>query len=129
MTSVLSGRDTVAMPTGAGKSLCYQAPALLMPGMTVVISPLIALMRDQRQKLTDLGLEAAEINSAIPADVAELTRAQVGAQATEFLFTTPEQLERPELRALLECLSQSISWSSTKRIASVSGGTTSGPRT
>jgi ATP-dependent DNA helicase RecQ len=103
MTSVLSGRDTVAiMPTGAGKSLCYQAPALLMPGMTVVISPLIALMRDQRQKLTDLGLEAAEINSAIPADVAELTRAQVGAQATEFLFTTPEQLERPELRALLE---------------------------
>jgi len=63
--SVLSGRHTLAvMPTGAGKSLCYQLPALLLPGMTVVVSPLIALMRDQHDKLIALGVASAQVNSA-----------------------------------------------------------------
>ena len=66
--AVLSKQHTLAiMPTGAGKSLCYQLPAMLLPGMTVVISPLIALMRDQAEKVTALGLDAVEVNSAIPA--------------------------------------------------------------
>ena len=66
--AVLSRQHTLAiMPTGAGKSLCYQVPAMLLPGMTVVISPLIALMRDQAEKVTALGLDAVEVNSAIPA--------------------------------------------------------------
>src|SRR4029453_2945495 len=57
--AVLAKQHTLAiMPTGAGKSLCYQVPALLMPGMTVVVSPLIALMRDQAEKVTALGLDA-----------------------------------------------------------------------
>src|SRR5687768_11294515 len=64
--SVLGGRDTLAiMPTGAGKSLCYQLPALHLRGMTVVVSPLISLMKDQADKLGELGVGASEINSAL----------------------------------------------------------------
>jgi ATP-dependent DNA helicase RecQ len=100
--SVLSGRHTLAvMPTGAGKSLCYQLPALLLPGMTVVVSPLIALMRDQHDKLIALGVASAQVNSAMPADVARQAHAQIGDEGTEFFFTTPEQLARPELREKL----------------------------
>src|SRR3954462_9438024 len=87
--SVLSGRHTLAvMPTGAGKSLCYQLPALLLPGMTVVVSPLIALMRDQHDKLIALGVASAQVNSAVPADVAREAHAQIGDEGTEFFFTT-----------------------------------------
>lgn len=65
--SIVDGRDTVAiMPTGAGKSLCYQLPALHLPGTTVVVSPLIALMKDQADKLRELGVSAQEVNSTIP---------------------------------------------------------------
>jgi ATP-dependent DNA helicase RecQ len=100
--SVLGGRHTLAvMPTGAGKSLCYQLPALLLPGMTVVVSPLIALMRDQHDKLIALGVASAQVNSAVPADVARQAHAQIGEAGREFFFTTPEQLARPELRARL----------------------------
>jgi ATP-dependent DNA helicase RecQ len=100
--SVLAGTHTLAiMPTGAGKSLCYQVPALLMPGMTVVISPLIALMRDQFEKMAGLGLDAAQVNSALPADEVRRARAKIGRRSVEFLFTTPEQFASPDLRALL----------------------------
>ena len=57
--SILSGRDALAiMPTGAGKSLCYQVPALLLPGITLVISPLISLMQDQVKSLNEAGIHA-----------------------------------------------------------------------
>ena len=96
--AVLAKQHTLAiMPTGAGKSLCYQVPAMLMPGMTVVISPLIALMRDQADKVNALGLEAVQVNSAIPARDQKQARARVGRRAVEFVFTTPEQLATPDL--------------------------------
>src|SRR3954464_4525992 len=66
VTSVLAGRDTlVVLPTGGGKSVCYQVPALLLPGLTVVVSPLISLMKDQVDALTARGIPATFVNSTL----------------------------------------------------------------
>ena len=72
-----------------------------MPGMTVIVSPLIALMRDQFDKLSGLGLEAVQVNSAIPAVDIRRARAKIGRRAVEFVFTTPEQLANTDLQPLL----------------------------
>src|SRR3954470_8092518 len=100
--SVLGRQHTLAiMPTGAGKSLCYQIPAMLMPGMTVVISPLIALMRDQFDKLSALGLPAVQVNSAVAAADIRRARTRIGRRSVEFVFTTPEQLASSRMREQL----------------------------
>ncbi|HJU42451.1 MAG TPA: ATP-dependent DNA helicase RecQ [Vicinamibacterales bacterium] len=90
--AILNGRDTLAiMPTGSGKSLCYQLPGLHLGGTTIVVSPLISLMKDQSDKLNALGLEAPQLNSALPKSETEesLERVEDGA---DFVFTTPERL-------------------------------------
>ena len=100
---VVEGRDTVAiMPTGAGKSLCYQLPALHLPGTTVVVSPLIALMKDQTDKLAELGVRVCQINSNVPErEIADSIAAIRGGQM-EFVFATPERLEAPDFIAALQ---------------------------
>jgi len=94
--AIVAGRDTVAvMPTGAGKSLCYQLPALHLPGTTVVVSPLIALMKDQCDKLRELGVSAHVVNSTVPARELAATLDAIRDGGVEFVFATPERLEDP----------------------------------
>jgi ATP-dependent DNA helicase RecQ len=99
---VVAGRDAfVLMPTGGGKSLCYQIPALLRPGVGVVISPLIALMQDQVDALTQLGIRAAAINSAMaPGDIARAKRG-IRDGTLDLVYVAPERLLMDEFLALL----------------------------
>jgi ATP-dependent DNA helicase RecQ len=96
VAAVLDGREVLAiMPTGSGKSLCYQLPALMRPGLTVVVSPLIALMRDQVRGLQTLGIAAAALNSANdPRENAEIER-RLSDRAIDILYVAPERLVRP----------------------------------
>jgi ATP-dependent DNA helicase RecQ len=99
---VLAGHPTLAvMPTGAGKSLCYQLPALLLPGRTVVVSPLIALMKDQCESLRELGIPAVQVNSAIDSEEARATEQAVADGSARIIMTTPERLAEPAFLELL----------------------------
>lgn len=99
---VLQATNTLAvLPTGAGKSLCYQLPALLLPGTTVVVSPLVALMKDQCDALRALGVAAVQINSAIASDELASARAAIDSGSARIVLTTPEQIADPGLTAAL----------------------------
>src|SRR5678816_892261 len=92
--SVLAGKDTlVVLPTGGGKSLCYQVPALMLPKLTVVVSPLISLMKDQVDALGKRGLPATFVNSTLPSSVVaeRLTRAARG--ELKMLYVAPERFD------------------------------------
>jgi ATP-dependent DNA helicase RecQ len=90
--AVLQGRNcVVVMPTGGGKSLCYQLPALMLPGRTVVISPLIALMKDQTEALQKRNIAAAFINSSIPFEDQKTTLAAFAAGRIKILYLAPER--------------------------------------
>lgn len=94
--AVLSGRDALGiMPTGAGKSVCYQVPALLLPGVTVVVSPLISLMNDQVGALRDAGVPAACLHSGLSAAAYSDTLAALRAGRCNLLYVAPERLEGP----------------------------------
>jgi ATP-dependent DNA helicase RecQ len=102
ITSVLSGRDCLAvMPTGGGKSLCYQVPALMMDGLTIVVSPLIALMKDQVEALAQLDVPAVLLNSSLSSDEYRLSVERVRSGAAKLLYVAPETLLRPQMLALL----------------------------
>ncbi|HEX2187246.1 MAG TPA: ATP-dependent DNA helicase RecQ [Longimicrobiaceae bacterium] len=90
--AVLEGRDAITvMPTGAGKSLIYQLPALHLPGLTLVVSPLIALMKDQTDKLEELGVDALTINSGLTQRQQTANEAAVGRGEGKILYVTPER--------------------------------------
>ena len=107
--SVLRGQDTlVIMPTGGGKSLCYQLPALRLGGLTLVVSPLIALMKDQVDALRANGVPAEFINSTLT--YAEIARVQRRAQQGDLkiLYLAPERLALPDFRGWLDTLNVSL---------------------
>ncbi|WP_372592027.1 DNA helicase RecQ [Guyparkeria sp.] len=94
--TVVGGRDAlVLMPTGGGKSLCYQVPALAMPGTAIVVSPLIALMQDQVAALRELGVAAAFLNSSLSADEAREVFRRLHAGELDLLYVAPERLMMP----------------------------------
>ena len=96
--AILGGRDILAvMPTGAGKSLCYQIPAMLLPGMTVVISPLISLMKDQVNALRASGCPAAFLNSSLSQAEYVRTVGEIRAGEVKLLYVAPERLQRANL--------------------------------
>lgn len=97
--ALLAGHDVLGvMPTGAGKSVCYQIPAALSPGATLVISPLISLMRDQVDALNDLGMPAAFINTTQTPDEQAMVFAQAAAGQIKLLYVAPERLETGRFR-------------------------------
>src|SRR5205807_8813488 len=99
---IMQGESVLAvMPTGSGKSLCYQLPALALPCLTLVVSPLIALMKDQVDQLGKLGLPATVINSTVPRDVqrARLRGALEGQY--KLLYIAPERFQNDEFRRAL----------------------------
>ncbi len=102
---VLSGQDCLAlMPTGGGKSLCFQMPSLIVGGLTIVVSPLIALMKDQVDQLRVSGVAAAYINSSLDAEEIAMVKRQALAGQLRLLYLAPERLAVPEFREFLSKL-------------------------
>ena len=102
LRAVLCGKDAlVIMPTGGGKSLCYQLPALALDGLTLVVSPLIALMKDQSDKLTAHGVEVLRLDSTLSPRAELATLSRLGEGMSKIAYVTPERLMDPEFRAEL----------------------------
>src|SRR6516225_9141960 len=101
--TILAGRDVLAvMPTGSGKSLCFQLPALMRDGLTVVVSPLIALMRNQVAQLRSYGVAAASLNSSNAFDENRTILEQIARGELRLAYVAPERLVRPETIALFK---------------------------
>ena len=109
IAKVLAKRDTlVLMPTGGGKSLCYQLPALSFKGLTLVVSPLIALMKDQVDGLKGNGVPAGMLNSTLTADEASLVQEQARRGDLKILYVAPERLALPAFQRFLHSLEVSL---------------------
>ncbi|MFL5355459.1 RecQ family ATP-dependent DNA helicase [Archangium sp.] len=95
--ALLDGKDVLGvMPTGAGKSLCFQLPALFLPRATVVVSPLLALMQDQHEKLAEADVDVVKLDSTLTPREADQVAREVRRGQHELIYLTPEQLEKPE---------------------------------
>jgi ATP-dependent DNA helicase RecQ len=101
--ALLAGSNALAVfPTGGGKSLCYQLPALLLDGLTIVVSPLIALMKDQIDFLRARGIAAARLDSSLPFDEAMRTQDELRSGATKLLYVAPERFANERFVAMLQ---------------------------
>src|SRR6188768_2663143 len=102
---ILAGKDVfVLMPTGGGKSLCYQLPALLTKGLVIVVSPLIALMKDQVDSLHELGIPATFINSSLDPQEVSHRKDLIRRGAVKILYCAPERLVMPDFLGFLTTL-------------------------
>jgi ATP-dependent DNA helicase RecQ len=99
--TLAGGHSLVLMPTGGGKSLCYQLPAVMLSGLTVVLSPLIALMKDQVDALSRRGIDAGFINSSLGKQERQARMAALAAGAYKLLYVTPERFQKAEFRAVI----------------------------
>ncbi len=103
ISHVIAGQDAIVlMPTGGGKSLCYQLPSLCRPGVGIVVSPLIALMRNQVAALRQLGLNAAALNSSLTGPERAAVRADLRAGRLDLLYAAPERLLMPDMLEMLD---------------------------
>lgn len=102
---VLEGNDTIViMPTGGGKSVCYQIPALIFEGLTIVVSPLISLMQDQVEQLRQLGVDALYLNSSLPSETYREHMSRLRNDPPDLLYVAPETLMKSSMRDLLSDL-------------------------
>ena len=109
MRAVLQGRDALGiLPTGGGKSVCFQLPAFLLGGMTLVVSPLISLMADQVGRARKAGLRADLLNSAQSGEERREVRDRALHGSTQLLLVSPERLELPAFKGLLQRLALSL---------------------
>ena len=121
----LEGRSCIGiLPTGSGKSLCYQIPAVLGNGLTVVVSPLIALMRDQVAGLEKLGVAAARYDSTLAEEDKASLMDRLKSGGVRLLFAAPESLESPWIQQVMELVPPACSWW-MRLIAFRNGGTVS----
>jgi ATP-dependent DNA helicase RecQ len=109
LAAALKGEDVLAvMPTGSGKSLCFQLPAIVRGGLTLVVSPLIALMRDQVAQLREAGVEAASLNSSSDPDERQRVARGLHERSLRLLYIAPERLLRDDtvaaLKTKVDCL-------------------------
>ena len=130
VSRLLAGQDVLAvMPTGAGKSICYQVPALLLPGITIVVSPLVSLMKDQVGALVQAGVAAAFLNNSLTDNQKALMLRRAREGWYKIIYVAPERLEMPGFQRFAQ-ERESSAWSRwTRPTASVSGGRTSAPAT
>ncbi|KHF40437.1 DNA helicase RecQ [Halalkalibacter okhensis] len=106
---VLDGIDTIGiMPTGGGKSLCYQIPALVLPGVTLVISPLISLMKDQVDALNELNIPATYLNSTLSANEESTRQSRIIEGEYKLVYVAPERLNHPSFQHLLNQITLSL---------------------
>ena len=100
--AILSGRDTLGiMPTGAGKSLCYQLPLLMRPGYSIVVSPLISLMKDQVDSLRERGIPAAFVNTSVSSAEQFATLGDAANGKVKLLYVAPERFQTNSFRNFL----------------------------
>jgi ATP-dependent DNA helicase RecQ len=107
--TLLSGKNCVALlPTGGGKSICFQVPALLLPGLTLVISPLVSLMQDQVNSLKQKGIDAAYLHSGLRFEESQALLEEAGKGAFKLLYVSPERLQSRQFRNMLPGLRLSL---------------------